>query len=73
MWLGIAYNLHAILPFLDFMHTLIKLTQSCDVFICEFVDMVKVCQLDFYYFYFDPYAKFDDLVFDEPKTLESFN
>ncbi len=55
------------------MHTLIKLTQSCDVFICEFVDMVKVCQLDFYYFYFDPYAKFDDLVFDEPKTLESFN
>jgi hypothetical protein len=26
-----------------------------------------------YYFYFNPYTKFDDLTFEEPKTLESFN
>jgi hypothetical protein len=33
--------------------------------------MVKVCQFDLYYFYFDPYTKFNNLAFDEPKTLES--
>lgn len=71
--LELIIGLHVILPFLDFMHTLVKLTQSCDVFVCEFVDMVKVCQLDLYYFYFNPYTKFDDLTFEEPKTLESFN
>jgi hypothetical protein len=49
--LELIIGLHVILPFLDFMHTLVKLTQSCDVFVCEFVDMVKVCQLDLYYFY----------------------
>ncbi len=43
------------------------------VFVCNFVDTVKVCQLDLYYFYFDPYTKFDDLTFDEPKTLESLS
>jgi len=69
--LELILGLHAILPFLDFVHTLIKLTQSHDVFICDFVNTVKVCQLDLYYFYFDPYTKFEDLAFDELKTLES--
>jgi hypothetical protein len=43
------------------------------VFVCDFIDAMKVCKLDFYCLYFDPYTKFDDLTFEEPKTLESFN
>jgi hypothetical protein len=35
--------LHAVLPFLNSMHTLIKLAQSHNVFVCDFIDMVKVC------------------------------
>ncbi len=41
------------------------------MFICDFIDAMKVCKLDFYHFYFDPYTKFDDLAFDELKALES--
>jgi hypothetical protein len=50
------------------MHTLIKFAQSRDVFVCDFVEAVKVYQLDLYYFYFDPYTKLDDLAFDEPNS-----
>ncbi len=58
--------------FLDSMHTLIKLAQSHDVFICDFIDVVKVCQLELYCLYFDPYTRFDDPPFDELKVFESF-
>ncbi len=53
------------------MQTLIKLAQSYDVFVCYFIDGVKVCQLDFYHLYFESYTKFDDVTFDEFKALES--
>jgi hypothetical protein len=52
------------------MHTLIKLAQSYDVFLCYFIDAVKVCQLYFYHLYFESYTKFGDLAFDEFKTFE---
>jgi len=68
--LELILRLHAILPFLNSMHTLIKLTQSHDVFICDFIDMVKVCLLDLYNLYFDPCTKFDDPTFDEFKAFE---
>jgi hypothetical protein len=42
------------------------------VVVCDFIDVVKVCQLDLYHVYFDPYTKFDDPTFDELKVLESF-
>ncbi len=59
---------------LNSMHILIKLTHSYDVFVCYFIDVVNVFQLDLYLyrFYFDPYTKFDDPTFDEFKALESF-
>jgi len=40
--LELILRLHAILSFLNSIHTLIKLTQSHDVFVCDFIDMVKV-------------------------------
>ncbi len=70
--LELIIGLHAILLLLDSMHTFIKLTQSCDVFVRDFIDIMKVCWLDLYHFYFNPYTKFDDLAFDELKVLESF-
>jgi hypothetical protein len=33
----------AILPLLDYIHVLIKLAKSCHVFVCDFIDAVKVC------------------------------
>ncbi len=41
--LELILGLHAILLLLDFVHTFIKLAQSHDVFVCDFIDMVKVC------------------------------
>ncbi len=41
------------------------------MFVCYFIDAVKVCQLDFYHLYFESYTKFDDPAFDEFKTFES--
>jgi hypothetical protein len=32
---------------------------------------MKLCQLDLYCYYFDPYTKFDDPTFDEFKAFES--
>jgi hypothetical protein len=40
--LKLIMGLHAILPLLDFGHALIKLAQSCDVFVCDFIDEMKV-------------------------------
>jgi hypothetical protein len=54
------------------MHTLIKLAQSHDVFVSGFINVVKVCQLELYHLYFDPYTKFYDPTFDEFKVFESF-
>jgi hypothetical protein len=41
--LELILGLHAIHPFLDYMHALIKLAESCHVFMCDFIDVVKVC------------------------------
>jgi hypothetical protein len=41
--LELILGLHAVLSFLNSMHTLIKLAQSHDVFICDFIDTMKVC------------------------------
>jgi hypothetical protein len=62
-------GLHVNFPFLDLVYVLIKLAQSHDVFVCNFIDVAKVCQLELYNLYFDSYTKFDD-VFDELNVLE---
>ncbi len=69
--LELIMRLHAIVPLVDFVHALIKLAQSCDVFVCNFIDAMKVCQLAFYWLYYDPYIKFDDPILYELNALES--
>jgi hypothetical protein len=34
---------HAIMPLLDCVHTYIKFTQSCDIFMYDCIDEVKIC------------------------------
>ncbi len=66
-------ELHVIILLLDFVHVLIKMRQFHDVFICHFIDAMKVCQLELYQCYVKPYTKFDNPTFDELHVLESFN
>jgi len=41
--LELILGLHAIFPLLDYMHALINLAKFHHVFICDFIDAVKVC------------------------------
>ncbi len=66
-------ELHVIIPLLDFVHVLIKMPQFHDVFICDFIDAMKVCQLELYQCSIKPYTKFDNPTFDELNVLESFD
>ncbi len=66
-------ELHVIIPLLDFVHVLIKMPQFHDAFICDFIDAMKVCQLELYQCSATPQTKFDNPTFDELYVLESFN
>jgi hypothetical protein len=46
-------------------HTLIKYAQRWDVFICEFLDTVKLAEVELYQLYVNPFYKYDDLAFNE--------
>lgn len=48
-----------ILPLLETMRTLIKIAQSKDDFVCNFVDVVELAQQELYRLCCDPYAKFE--------------
>jgi hypothetical protein len=51
---------------------LIKITQGKDVLVCDFVNFVKLVQHELYKPYCDPYAKFEDLTFDDFNFIEFF-
>jgi hypothetical protein len=55
--LELILGLHAISPLLDYVHTLIKFTQSHNMFICNVIDIMKIYQLKLYN---DPYNKLND-------------
>lgn len=54
-------------------HNFIKYVESCDVFACDFIDDVKVCQSKLYILYCDPFIKFDDHAFGKFHPIESFS
>ncbi len=70
--LELIFGLYAILSLLDCMHILIKFAQSCNLFVCDFIDVMKIYQLELYRLYSDPYNKLYDFAFDELKALETF-
>jgi hypothetical protein len=70
--LGFMY----ILSMLKCVHALIKIIQSQNVFVCDFVEY-QVGQQELYWFYYDPFTKYEDLIFNnfnlvDASTNESF-
>jgi hypothetical protein len=47
--LDMLLSLFYILPFLEFVHNLLKFSQYNDIFLCNFVSAVKICQAQLYY------------------------
>ncbi len=39
------------------------------MFMSDFLDFVKLAQQELYQFYYDPYAKYEDLTFDEFNSI----
>jgi hypothetical protein len=48
--LGLSY----LMPLLEVMNAIIKFAQGGDVFICDFVTTIKICQTNFYMVYSNP-------------------
>jgi type VI protein secretion system component VasK len=65
--LGLPY----IFPLLECVHTLIKIVQGKDVFVCDFVESVKQAQQKLYKLYCDPYTRFNDQTFDDFNAIET--
>jgi hypothetical protein len=65
----VILGLHCILLLFECVHTLIKVTQNKNVFVCFFVETMKVAQEEPYMSYNDPYTKFEDLAFDNFHTI----
>ncbi len=62
-------GLLCMLPMLEVMYTLIKYAQRRDVFICEFLDIVKSIEAKLYQLYVNPFFKYDDPTFNEFSTI----
>ncbi len=60
----LIFGLHYILPFLELVHMLIKYAQRQDVYICDFVEAIKMCKSKMYELYNDLECKFKDEVFN---------
>jgi hypothetical protein len=41
-------GLNVIMPLLEAIHSLIKFSQLCDVFMCAFITVMKICEGDVY-------------------------
>jgi hypothetical protein len=54
----------ASLPLLELVHTLIKYTQGKDVYICDFVETIKMCRAKLYELHIDPKCKLKDEAFN---------
>ncbi len=64
-------KLACILSMLEYVHVLIKITQKKDVFVCDFVESIKLAQQQLYWLYCDPYAKYEDSTFDEFNSIQA--
>jgi hypothetical protein len=56
--LQVLLGLACILPLLEFVHSLIKFAQTRDVYMCDVVVVIKVCQGDIYMMDCDQTSKF---------------
>jgi hypothetical protein len=56
--LQVLLGLGCILPLLESIHALIKFTQIRDVYVCDLMVAIMVCQCDIYMMYCDETSKF---------------
>jgi hypothetical protein len=47
-----------LLPMLETIHVLIKFAQKKDVFVCDFITAIKICQKQLYFHYFHLETKY---------------
>jgi len=67
--LELILGFHCILPLLELIHTLIKYTLGKDVYICDFVEAIKMCRAKLYELHIDPKCKFKDETFNAFHSL----
>jgi hypothetical protein len=70
--LQVLLGLACILPLLESIHALTKFTQINDVYVCDLVVVIKVCQGDIYMMYYDQTSKFTTDNFWAFKSLLEF-
>jgi hypothetical protein len=46
-------GLNVMMALLKVVHSLIKFTQLKDVFVCDFITTMKICEGDMYYMFYD--------------------
>jgi hypothetical protein len=68
----VLLGLVCILPLLEFVHAFIKFAQMKDVYMCDLVAIIKVCQGDIYMMYCDQTSKFTIANFWAFKSLLEF-
>jgi hypothetical protein len=59
--IGTLLALPCLMPLLDCVNTLMKFSQSSDVFINDYIAVVKIYQADLYMMYVDPTTSFQKL------------
>jgi hypothetical protein len=64
-------GLPCILPLLECVHTLIKVTQNINVFVCDFVESINLTQQEFYRFYYDSFAMYEDPSFEDFNLIKA--
>jgi len=57
-------GLNAIMPLLEEVHSLIKSSQLHDMFVCDFIAIVKICEIDVYMMYYDNHYYFQGDMFE---------
>jgi len=55
---NLLISLSFLLPMLETIHVLIKFAQKKDVFVCDFITAIKICQDQLYFHYFDLETKY---------------
>jgi hypothetical protein len=53
-------------------HALINLTQNKDLFMCDFLIVVKLAQQKLYWLYYDLFAKYEVETFDYFNSIEAW-
>jgi hypothetical protein len=58
--LDVLLSLACIFAFLKMVHNLIKISQGIDNFICDYVNVIKISQVQLYFSIIDPTTKINE-------------